>query len=283
MAQGWLDKIFIKKLSKALALYTPAPIPRSGDEGKETNCFSVYVTDKDGSYLADAVVDNNSKLKVKVWDEFKRTHASYKLLDLRNLKDLNFTINHYHGLVTHQYESPSDFLVHELTGFYKIQSKYALSKYAIPKLLNSKKKHKRPNRSKVLYAVIELSESNHTQVLDVMLILNHIYGMYAIMHPQYPSLKQATLLVMRSLAESGEVELVNQYTCRIKGKALTTMEQLQLAATERRKTDVTMWLTVVLAITALFQARLVITELELNLDNISKGALQIISNITDSD
>lgn len=96
--------------------------------------------------------------------------------------------------------------------------------------------------------------------------------MYAILHPQYSTLKQATLLVMRSLAESGDIELVNQYECRIKGKALTTMELLQLDATERRRTNVTMWLTVVLAITALFQAKLVITELELNLDSIVKGA-----------
>ncbi|MGL5392442.1 MAG: hypothetical protein ACRDA8_13910, partial [Shewanella sp.] len=37
--------------------------------------------------------------------------------------------------------------------------------------------------------------------------------------------------------------------------------------------NVTKWLTVVLAITAWFQAKLVITELELNLDSIVKGAL----------
>lgn len=270
MAQGWLDKIFIKKLSKALAIKTPERIPRSGDEGKNVDCYSVYVTDSHGSYLADAVVENGQKLKVKMWDEAKRTHERSMLLDLQNLTVLNFTIHHYHGLVTHTYESPFDFLIHEVTGFYKLQSKYALLKYAVPKFLHAKKKHKRPERSRVLRAIIELSENNHTQTLDVMRILNNIYGMYAILHPQYPTLKQATLLVMKSLAESGEIELVNQYECRINGKALTTMEQLQLDATERRRTNVTMWLTIVLAITALFQAKLVITGVELNLDSIVK-------------
>ncbi|MCU8005504.1 hypothetical protein [Shewanella sp. SM96] len=272
MALNWLDRIFINKLTKALAIPTPERIPRSGDSGKAIDCYSVYVTNSDGLYLADAVVDNGNKLKVKMWDEAKRTHDRSTLLDLQNLTVLNFTIHHYHGLVTHTYESPFDFLIHEVTGFYKIQSKYALWRYAVPRLLHSKKKHKRPDRSRVLRAVIELSENNHTQTLDVMLILDNIYGMYAILHPQYPTLKQATLLVMRSLAESGDIELVNQYECRIKGKTLTTMELLQLDATERRRTNVTMWLTVVLAITALFQAKLVITELELNLDSIVKGA-----------
>lgn len=272
MALNWLDRIFINKLTKALAIPTPELIPRSGNSGKEIDCYSVYVTDSSGLYLADAVVDNGNKLKVKVWDEAKRTHDRSTLLDLQNLTVLNFTIHHYHGLVTHTYESPFDFLIHEVTGLYKIQSKYALWRYAVPRLLHSKKKHKRPDRSRVLRAIIELSENNHTQALDVMLILNNIYGMYAILHPQYPTLKQATLLVMRSLVESGDIEQVNQYECRIKGKALTTMELLQLDATERRRTNVTMWLTVVLAITALFQAKLVITELELNLDSIVKGA-----------
>lgn len=281
MALGWLDKIFINELTKALAIPTPKLIPRSGDEGKTADCYSVYVTDSDGSYLADAVVENGNKLKVKVWDEAKRTHEKSKLLNLQNLTVLNFTIHHFHGLVTHTYESPFDFLMHELTGLYKLQSKYALWKYAVPKLLHSKKKHKRPDRIRVLRAVIELSENNPTQTLDVMRILNKIYGMYAILHPQYPTLKQATLLVMKSLAESEEIELVNQYECRIKGKALTTMEQLQLDATERRRINVTMWLTLVLAITALFQSRLVITELELNLDNIVKGAWCLVKDMGD--
>ncbi|MCX2759119.1 hypothetical protein OQJ65_13625 [Vibrio sp. Sgm 22] len=281
MALSWLDKIFINRLAKALAIPTPQLIPRSGEEGKETNCYSVYVTDSDGSYLADAVIENGSKLKVKVWDEAKRTHEKSKLLNLQNITELNFTIHHYYGLITHTYESPFDFLIHELTGFYKLQSKYALWKFAAPKLLYSKKKHKRPDRSKVLRAVIELSENNHTQTLDVMRILSHIYGMYAISHPQYPTLKQATLLIMKSLAESKEIELVNQYECRIRGKALTTMEQLQLDATERKRTSVIMWLTIVLAITALFQSKLVITELELNLDSLMRGAWLWVKSMDD--
>lgn len=262
-----IDRVFINKLEKALSIESPDLIPRSGERGEKVDCYSVYVTDSEGSYLADKVVENN-KLKVRVWDEQERTHKRSKLLDLNKLGSLNFTIHHYHGLVTHTYDSVFDFLLHELSGLYKLQSKYAIAKYAVPKFLHSRRKHKTPDRSKVLKAIVKLSENNHTQTLNVTTILNRIYGMYAILHPQYPTLKQSTMLVLKSLAESEEIELINSYECRIKGKALTTLENLKLDATERKRTSVTMWLTVVLAVTALFQAKLVITDLELNLDTI---------------
>ena len=49
------------------------------------------------------------------------------------------------------------------------------------------------------------------------------------------------------------------------------MENLNLDATERKRISVTMWLTAVLAVTALFQEKLVITDLDLNLDAIVGG------------
>lgn len=263
-----LRRLFIQELSKALTKPTPDNIPRAGEEGKQVNCYRVYVTDNDGTYLADEVVDNGKHLNVTVWNEEKRTHEGCKQLDLHDLKQMNFTIHHFHGLVTFTYNSPLDFLVHELPRIYQLQSKIVHWKFAIPQLLNFSKQYTRPDRSKVLSAVIELSETNHTQTLDVTRILNHIYGMYAMLHPQYPSLKQATLLVMKSLAESEDIEMVNQSECRIRGNALTTMENLQLDATERKRSQITMWLTIIFAITSLFQSKLVVTDLSLNLDSI---------------
>ena len=45
---------------------------------------------------------------------------------------------------------------------------------------------------------------------------------FCILNTQHPTLKQSTILVLESLAELEEIELINSYECRIKGKALTT-------------------------------------------------------------
>lgn len=276
-----LDRIFIHELAKALALPAPDSVPRSGEEGQHVNCYHVYVTDNDGTYLAESVVDNGKKLKVLVWNEEKRIHEGRRRLDLTKLKSMNFTIHHYHGLVTHTYQSAFDFLIHEATHFYKLQSKYARCKFALPKFLHLRTKYDRPDRSRVLKAVVDLSESNHTQTIDVSRILNQIYGMYAILHPQYPRIKQATILVMHSLDESEDIDLVSESECRIRGNALTTLENLQRDATERKRSSITMWLTIIFAVTSLFQAKLVVTDLTVNLDSIVTSLLLGAKNIGD--
>ncbi|MGO1297711.1 MAG: hypothetical protein ACTMIA_10435 [Vibrio sp.] len=77
-----LDRIFIHELTKALAISTPESVPRYGEEGQQVNCYHVYVTDNDGTYLAESVVDNGTKLKVRVWNEEKRTHEGSQQYEL---------------------------------------------------------------------------------------------------------------------------------------------------------------------------------------------------------
>ncbi|EGR0084872.1 hypothetical protein ACEI17_002619 [Vibrio vulnificus] len=258
---GWLNSLFIKKLSEALRIKTPDRIPRSGEEGAKANCYSVYVTDAEGSYLAKEI--KGEHLHVLKWDEDKRTHDKKKLLNLTDIDSWNFEISHYHGLVTHTYKSRSEFLLIDASGFYKMQSKLALWKYSIPKFIHSKKRLKRPSREKALEAAIDLVKDNHNLAFDSYRLLNEMYGAYTILHPLFPTLKQGTHLVLMSLAESGELQQVNSFDFRVNGKALSTLEHLREERSKeersRRQASMMLWLTVVLAFAALFQSGLVRT------------------------
>lgn len=263
-----LNNLFIKNLAKALKIKTPSRIPRTGEEGEKVNCYSVYVTDADGSYLAEEV--KGLHLHVLMWDEEKRTHNKEKLLKLSDIDKWNIEISHYHGLVTHTYKSVMEFILIDVTGVYKIQSKYVLWKYIIPKFLYNKRRLKRPNREKALAAAIDLVKNNHNQTFDSYRLLNAMYGSYTILHPLFPTLKQSTHLALISLAVSGELQQVNSFDFRINGKALSTLEHIreEQAKEERsqRQASTMKWLTVVLAFTAMFQSGLMQTNYFTNID-----------------
>lgn len=192
---SWFNSLFIRKLKEVLDRPSLNRIPRSGPEGEKVDCFSVYVTDSDGSYLAEKV--EGDFLITQRWDEDQRSHVTddHKQIDLTKLDGLNFDISHYHGLITYSYKTPLRFLLNEVTYFYVVRSKYILWKYNIPKFFFSKRRLKRPDRLKALAASIKLTEDNHTMTFDSRRLVGSMFGTFAILHPQYPTIKQGTHLV----------------------------------------------------------------------------------------
>ena len=277
---GWFNSLFIRKLKEVLDRPSLNTIPRSGPKGEKVDCFSVYVTDRDGSYLAEKVKGN--LLIGKRWDEEKRSHVAKdpKKIDLTDLDCLNFDISHYHGLVTHTYKTPLSFLLGEMTYAYFFRSKYTLWKYSIPKFFFSKRRLKRPDRLKALAASIKLTEDNHNMTFDCGRLVSSMFGTFAILHPQYPTLKQGTHLVLMSLAESGELEKVDAHNFRIKGKALSSYEHLlEEKHKERRsrwQSQLMLLLTLVLALTAEFQSKLLRTTYYTDIDSFIVWALELL-------
>lgn len=276
---GWFNSLFISKLKEVLDRPSLNRIPRSGPKGEKVDCFSVYVTDGDGSYLADKVKGNI--LIAQRWDEEKRSHVAKnpKEIDLTNLDGLNFDISHFHGLVTHTYKSPLSFLLSEQTYAYVVLSKYTLWKYSIPRFFYNKRRLKRPDRLKALAATIKLTEDNHNMTFDCGRLVSSMFGSSSILHPQYPTLRQGTHLVLMSLAESGELERVDPHNFRIKGKALSSYEHLlEEKHKERRsirQSSLMLVLTLLLAITAAFQSNLLRTTYHANVDSLISFFIEI--------
>ncbi|MFS1437034.1 hypothetical protein [Shewanella sp. 10N.286.48.A6] len=133
MSLGFLDKTFIKALKRALESSKMNPIPRSGPEGEAVDCYSIYVTDDSGSYLAESV--EGKLLVCNKWNEKQKSHNLRAKLNLEKLESMSFELTHYHGLITHSYNSRLKFLIYELTGYYKLVSLWLICKYKFPKFL----------------------------------------------------------------------------------------------------------------------------------------------------
>lgn len=275
-----LEKLFAKKLKGALEIKWPKKtVPRTGDEAKDVNCYSVYVTDKDGTYLAESVEGN--KLKVGLWDDTKQKHSISKTLYLDKLSELNFEITHYHGVITHTYTSWLEFTLHEATLMYKLLSPVALAwsyvkvffQLQLPRLLISRKKIDEPNREQVLDEVVKLNKRNRHQDFEASKLLQNRYSTKVVWHPNYPTLINEWSLVLESMVEEGEVTGGgNRY--RIKGKAITSLQAIREENARQRRSDRNAkWmaiLTLILAFTALFQSDLVKTDFQVNLNEVAK-------------
>ncbi|WP_318519738.1 hypothetical protein [Photobacterium leiognathi] len=261
MALGWLDRLFVKTLKSALEAPKVNPIPRTGEDGKAVDCYSVYVSDEAGSYLAERV--EGRRLIANQWNEQKRTHDIERELDLNELRKLSFEIIHYHGLVTHTYNTKGKFLRSELTKFYKVVSLYVLSKHAVPKFIHSKKPLKKPDRIKILETIDKMTEDSPLKELTSTSVSNELYGMWSIVNSKREARNNRVQRILESLVESGELRAKDSFTFLAKGKLLVTLEHLkEEKARQDRAESNAVWmrrLTVILVITALFQSGLVRT------------------------
>ncbi|ELB2837618.1 hypothetical protein QNE53_000884 [Vibrio alginolyticus] len=279
-----LEKLFIKKLKDALEIPCPDRIPRTGDKAKDVDCYSVYVTDKRGTYLASEV--DGTKLKADLWDEEKQKHSIPKVLYLDKLDELNFEITHYHGVVTHTYTSWLEFTLHEATLMYKLLSPIAIVwshlkvffLFRLPQMRFNRKKISEPNREQVLSEIVKLNKINRHQDFEASKLLQNRYGTKVAWHPDYPALVNEWTLILESMKDEGEVTGgPNKF--RIKGKAITSLQairesnaRLKEENARQKRSDrnaaFMVVLTLILAFTALFQSELVETEFKVNLDEV---------------
>ena len=272
-----LEEIFIQKLDAALKKTSPQSVPRTGDRAKGIDCYSVYVSDKKGTYLASEVL--GSKLKVHLWDEDKQKHTIPKTLYLDKLNDLNFEVTHYHGVVTHTYTSWLTFTLAEATAIYRVLSPlviawskvYVFFKFYLPRLFAGLKSIDEPNKEQVLSEIVSINRISRHQDFEASKLLQSRYGIKVVMHPDYPRLLNEWSLILESMVEEGEIAGVAS-RFRIKGKALTSLQSIRDEKARQKRSDRNArWMTIltlILAFTALFQSDLVDTGVQINLDEL---------------
>ena len=278
MGLGWLDRLFIKSLKRVLEVPSMDSIPRTGERGKAVDCYSVYVADEEGIYLAERI--DGETLIVNQWNEEEQSHNVYRELDLNQLDKLSFEISHYHGLVTHTYNTKGKFLCSEITRFYKIVSLYVLSKHALPKFIHSNRPLKKPNRIKILETIDKMTEDSPHKELTSSSVSNELYGMWSILNSKREARNNRVQRILESLAESGELRAKDSFTFLAKGKLLVTLEHLKEegARQDRAETNA-IWmrrLTVILVITALFQSGLVRTSYFSSIDWLIQPLIELV-------
>lgn len=263
-----MKKFNVKIIEQLLQKSCPVSIPRSGDRGKAVNCYSVSLYASDIPLLL--VDEINQHGFVGMYFESDRFNSRVSI-PFSLLYGVSVRIDHYYGLYTHTYSSVTDYCLHEWTGFYKVQTFFAWASHAIPQFVFNKAPLQLPSRMKILEKIIAKQSVAPNKTFSSLDIMSYVYGLRWYLHPQKTEVRQKMDLYLESFVASGELlKIAGGY--KITGQAVATLEKYQIEVA-RTKSDsrnqiIIIVLTVVLAIFAGLQAKIIETSYKINIDKI---------------
>ena len=174
-------------LSRLLNKSCPDRIPRSGKSGKQVNCYSISIYDGDVPVMLVKSINVNGLSGYHFEGGGFRTEA---VIPFSLYSDLSLRVEHYHGLVTHRYSGVWDYILHEWTWFYKLQSIYALAKNSVPQYFFNKKTLQIPQRMKVLESIISKQSEEPHKSFSSLDLMSYMYSIRWYLHPHKTRLRK---------------------------------------------------------------------------------------------
>lgn len=250
--QKWILKRLLRKPC-------PTQIPRSGESGKTANCYSVSLYEGDTPILLVESIDGRSINGSHFEGGGFQVEAS---VPFSFLYGVTIRIEHYHGLVTHTYTGLIDYVFHEWTQLYKLQSIYHLSKHLVPQFFFNKKRLQLPTRMAILEKIIAKQSEDPDKSFGSLDLMSYMYSLRWYLHPKRSELRKKMDLYLSSFEASGELRRKGgSQEYFITGKAIATLEQYQIetarAQDAKSSNSWMLRLTAVLAFFAAFQSDLI--------------------------
>ncbi|WP_434471254.1 hypothetical protein [Aeromonas veronii] len=115
---------------------------------------------------------------------------------------LSLRVDHYHGLVTHTYNGVLDYILHEWTGLYKLQSIYILAKHSVPQYFFNKRNLQLPKRMKILESIVSRQSEEPHKSFSSLDLMSYIYSIRWYLHPQKTELRKkngSVFIIIRSI------------------------------------------------------------------------------------
>lgn len=213
----WLLPKFISKACKST-------IPRSGEEGKNVNCYSVKLDNEDSTPYFVATGYAYSKLLGLRWNG-----ESYKdeyCLELADLDNGKLRITHYCGFSEVRYDTIYDAAFHYVTKFiyFKIQIYRYIS--LIDQYFFNKKMLVTKERMELLQFMLNDQLSRNHDGIDTIDLMTKLYSIKWVLHPSGNEVQKKLDIYLDSLVYTGELKLIN-YQYVVTGKAIVTIEQYE--------------------------------------------------------
>ncbi|MDN2663631.1 hypothetical protein OW492_09590 [Psychromonas sp. 14N.309.X.WAT.B.A12] len=257
-------------LNRLLKKPCPVQTPRSGQSGKNINCYSISIYDGDSPIMLVNSIESNGITGSHFEGGGFRTEAIIPFLLYPGLR---LRIEHYHGLVTHTYKGVCDYMLHEWTWFYKLQSFYVLAKHSVPQYFFNKKNLQLPKRMKVLESIIVKQSEDPHKSFSSLDLMSYMYSIRWYLHPQKTEMRKKMDLYLSSFVASGELKNNgSSFDFIITGKAIATLEQYQIeTARAKSAKSANSWmlrLTAILAFFAAFQSGVIVSPAWIDLGKI---------------
>jgi len=262
-----LTKWILKRL---LAKPCPIQIPRSGESGKQVNCYSISLYEGDSPILLVNSIEDNGIAGSHFEGGGFRTEAE---IPFTLSSGLHIRIKHYHGLVTHTYSGVIDYILHEWSMFYKLQSIYFLAKHSVPQFFFNKKKLQLPKRMHILESIIAKQSDEPHKSFSSLDLMSYMYSIRWYLHPQTTEMRKKMDLYLSSFSASGELKNSGgSFDYIITGKAIATLEKYQIeTARAKSAKSANSWmlrLTAILTFFAAFQSGLIVSPAWIDLGKI---------------
>ncbi|HIC8839595.1 hypothetical protein [Aeromonas sp. FDAARGOS 1405] len=265
-----MNKITKYILSKLLNQPCPIQIPRSGELGKQVNCYSISIYNGDVPIMLVNSIEENGLNGNHFEGGGFCTEA---VIPFSLYSGLSLRVDHYHGLVTHTYNGVLDYILHEWTGLYKLQSIYILAKHSVPQYFFNKRNLQLPKRMKILESIVSRQSEEPHKSFSSLDLMSYIYSIRWYLHPQKTELRKKMDLYLSSFVASGELKNNgSSFEFIITGKAIATLEQYQIeTARAKSAKSANSWmlrLTAILAFFAAFQSGLIKSPVWIDLGKI---------------
>jgi hypothetical protein len=220
-----------RQLSKALRTRCPNRIPRSGDDGKAVNCFSIRFDQGNNPYLLVEEVEGQQVIS-KEWNG-----SSYSIdqrVDLSTLDAKALSVTHYYGLATIKYDGLVDFIIGRTLKIEYLKDHVYRAIYWLDQYFFNNKKLVTKQRIDLVKFLWDLKLQGQDEV-DAFDLMGQLYSLKWIHHPEGQHQKQKVKAFLESLSDTGELKPAQNGKYRITGFTLKAIEEYE--EQERRHAD----------------------------------------------
>lgn len=259
-------------LPRLLARKSPSRIPRSGEEGKKVNCYTIRIIEDNGEWLhlVDKFDKEKNELHVLAPDN-KNSFVIPKSYTLNHLAPEKFHFTHYYGLYQLDYNSVYDLAFNFISKYDVVKVHIKIFWDIISQSRFNKKILVTKTTRELLQFLVEKQLNDDVKnsengfnysrkAIDEFSLMTELYSMRWISHPQSSQQRKKVELYLESLVQSKNLEKKN-HDYFVTGKALQTLEEYE--ENERRHQDAVktqkgiLWLTFVIAIATMVEARII--------------------------
>lgn len=198
-------------------------IPRSGERAESVDCNVLYLRTRDESWSMLINNADDEHLKGKKWqggEEQKFAQITYEELSGSNVY---FEIVHFYKAYDFKFESLNSFFLSAILPLNRFR--VWLDKFGI--IISNRRKLVRSERIDILQLILEKSLDDNKFNISAVSLMGLLHTQRWVYHPDRNRQISYNNLLLKSLAENGEIEAV-EGGYKITGKALSTLSDFEL-------------------------------------------------------
>lgn len=245
-------------LDLALAKNAPDRIPRSGPAAKQVDCFTIRFELNGQHYLLDG--RDGKSVKVRRWNHADESYVESPNLSIFEVLLSKPNIVHFYGEYDLTWDTWEEFSQGQRTGiiYWKVRADRIWKRLRRAHI--ARKKLVTIERARALNAVWELQSTRRTPPGSVALAA-HIYGQESPLNPSFMEAHDRLKTVLEGLVQTNDLSKNRDLQYAVTGQGAQTLEKVEEDNTRHRDAmrlqSRIVWLTVVLALVALLQAKVV--------------------------